>query len=63
MVEFGIPPPTRVTITRIQEKFEIDGTVQDVLKGSCRRKRSPNDNENADVFMPVFAQFPKNTVR
>ena len=32
-VEFGTPPPTRVTIKRIRERFEFDGTMQDVLKG------------------------------
>ena len=31
-VEFGTPPPTRVTITRIRDKFEVDGMVRDVLK-------------------------------
>ena len=31
--EFGIPPPTRIKITRILEKFEVDGKVQVVLKG------------------------------
>ena len=30
-IEFG-PPSPRVTITRILDKFEVDGTVQDVLK-------------------------------
>ena len=39
-VEFGTPLPTRVPIKRIRGKFEIDGTVQDVLKGRCGRKRS-----------------------
>ena len=38
-VEFGTPPPSRVTITRIREKFQVDGTVQDVLKGRCGRNR------------------------
>ncbi|KAJ9577865.1 hypothetical protein L9F63_025275, partial [Diploptera punctata] len=28
MVEFGTPPPTRVTITRIRDKFLDDGSVQ-----------------------------------
>ena len=32
-VEFGTTPPTRVTITRIRDKFEVDGTLQDVLRG------------------------------
>ena len=36
-VEFGTP--TRVTITRIRDKFEIEGTVQHVLKGRCGRKK------------------------
>ena len=36
--EFGTPPPTRVTRTRIRDKFEVDGKVQDVLKGRCGRK-------------------------
>ena len=39
-VEFGTPPLTRVTITRIRDKFEVVGTVQYVLKGRCGRKRS-----------------------
>ena len=43
-VEFGIPPPTRVIITRIRGKFEVDGTVQDVLKGRCGRKGSSISN-------------------
>ena len=55
-VEFGTPSPTRVTITRIREKFEVDGTVQDVLKGRCGRKRSSTDNERADAVMQVFAR-------
>ena len=38
-VEFGTPPPPRVTIIRIRDKFEIDGTVQEVLKGQCGRNR------------------------
>ena len=55
-VEFGTPPPTRVTITRIRDKFEVDGTVQDVLKGRCGRKRSSTDNESAAAVMRVFQQ-------
>ena len=55
-VEFGTAPPTRVTITRIRDKFEVDGTMQDVLKGRCGRKRSYTDNESADVVMQVLAR-------
>ena len=62
-VEFGTPPPTRVTITRIRDKFEVVGTVQDVLKARCGRKRSPTDNESADAVMQVFARSPKKSSR
>ena len=55
-VGFGAPSPTRVTITRIRYKFEADGTVQDVLKVRCRRKRSSVENESADAVMQVFAR-------
>ena len=60
-VEFGTPPPTSVTITRIRDKCEVNGTVHDVMKGRCGRKRSPTDNESADAVMHVFARFPKKT--
>ena len=60
-VEFGTPPPTTITITRI--RVEVDGTVQDVLKGRCGRKRSSTDNESADAVMQVFARSPKKSLR
>ena len=56
-VEFGTPPPTRVT--RIRDKFEVDARVKDVLKGLCGRKRSSTDNESADAVMQDFARSPK----
>ena len=62
-VEFGTPPSTRVTITRIRYKFEVDGTVQDVLKGRWVSKRSSTDNENAHAVMQVFARSPKKSLR
>ncbi|KAJ4432738.1 hypothetical protein ANN_21376 [Periplaneta americana] len=62
-VEFGTQPPTRLTITRIRDKFEVDGTVQDMLKGRCGRKRSSTDNESVDAVMQTFAQSPKKSMR
>ena len=59
-VEFGTPPTTRVTITRIRDKLGVNGTVQDVLSG---RKGSSNDNESADAIMQVFARSPKKSLR
>ena len=43
--------------------FEVDGTLQDVLKGWCGRKRSSTDNESADTVMQVFARSPKKSLR
>ena len=43
-VKFGTPPPSRLTITRIRDKFEDDGTVQDVLNSRCERNRSSISN-------------------
>ena len=62
-VEFGTPPPTRVTVTRIRDKFEVDGIVQDVLKVRCGRQRSSTDKESGDVVMQVFARSPKKSLR
>ena len=39
-VEFGTAPPTRVKITKIQHKFEVDGTEQNVER-SVRKKELP----------------------
>ena len=47
-VEFGTSPPTRITITIIRDKIEVDGTVHDVLKGRCGRKRRGSATE----FLP-----------
>ena len=55
--EFGTPPPTR-----IRDKFEVDGTVQDVLKGRCGRRRSSTDNESADAVMQDSALSPKKSL-
>ena len=62
-VEFGTPLPIRVTVTRIRVKFEVDGTVQDVLKDRCWRKRSSTDKDIADAVMQVFARSLKKSLR
>ena len=58
-VEFGTSPTTRLTITRIRDKFEVDATVQDVLKGRCG---SSTDNESADEVVQVCARSPKKSL-
>ena len=62
-VEYGTPPPTRATITRIRDKFQGNGTVQYMLKDRCGRKRSSTDNESADAVMQVFARSPNKSLR
>ena len=62
-VQICTPPPTRITVTRIPNKFEFDGTVQDVLKVRCGRKRSSTDNRSADAVMQDFARSPKKSLR
>ena len=62
-VWFVTPLPTRVTITRIRDKCEVDGTVQDVLKGRGGRKKSSTDNESVNAVMQVFARSPKKSLR
>ena len=62
-IEFGKPPYTRVTITRIRKKFEVDRTMQDVLKVRCGSKRSYTDSESADAAMQVFARSSMKSLR
>ena len=37
-VKYGIPQPTRAAITRIRDKFQVDETVQDVMKVRKKEK-------------------------
>ncbi|KAJ4445989.1 hypothetical protein ANN_12675 [Periplaneta americana] len=55
IVECGTQPPTRLIITRILDKLEVEGTVQDMLKERCGRKRSSTDKESIDEVMQAFA--------
>ncbi|KAF5279731.1 hypothetical protein FQA39_LY05421 [Lamprigera yunnana] len=43
-----------VTITRIQDYFDVDGTVKGVLKGQRRRKKSSSDNLNPLHTVPTL---------
>jgi hypothetical protein len=35
--KFGTPSPIRATVTKIRDKFELDGTVQNMKKGRSGR--------------------------
>jgi hypothetical protein len=43
--EFGTPPPTRVTVTKMRDKSEVDGTVHNVNKGPYGRLHSSMRDE------------------
>ena len=53
MVEFGTPPQKRVTLTRIRDNFEVDGTVKEMSKVRCGRKRRGSATE----FPPLFSDL------
>ena len=50
-------------LIKIRDKFEVDGTMQDVFEGRWGRKRSSTDNESADAVMQVFARSTKKSLR
>ena len=56
-VEFGTPPPTRVTITRIRWN---GGRY---VEKSVGKKEKSTDNESANAVMQVFARSPKKSLR
>lgn len=61
--EFGTTPPTRVTISRIRDKFEEDGTVQDVHKGRSGRPRVSTSPDISDEILDRFTQSPRKSIR
>lgn len=53
-MKFGTTPPTRKTITRILDKFEADGTVENVKKNGLSDEKPQQVNKcrfsNADLY-------------
>lgn len=60
--EFGTPPPTRRTIARIRDKFEADGTVNDVHKGRSGRRRTATTPESCAAVLQHFVRSPQKSV-
>jgi hypothetical protein len=52
--KFGTPPSTQVTITRLRDKFETDGVVQNVNKGRSGRTLSSTNNECVAVTVKSY---------
>ena len=61
--EFGTQPLTRLTIARIRDKFEIDGTVGDVHKASSGRPRTATTLATSATVLPQFTRSPQKSVK
>ncbi|KAI8795262.1 Protein of unknown function DUF4817 [Biomphalaria glabrata] len=61
--EYGTEPPSRLTITRQRDKFEIHGTVCDVHKGQSERPRTATSDESTTAVLELFQHSPKNSSR
>ncbi|CAM1299642.1 Uncharacterised protein r2_g956 [Pycnogonum litorale] len=61
--EFQREPPTRVTISRIKDKFEADGTVQNVHKQRSGRPRISSNSSQEERVLESFQRSPRKSVR
>ena len=61
--EFQRDAPTRLTITRLRDKFEEEGTVKDVHKNHSGRPRSSTSPKIARGVIERFHQSPRKSVR
>ena len=62
-MEFQRDAPTRLTITRLRDKFEEEGTVKDVHKNHSGRPRSSTSPTKARGVTERFHQSPRKSVR
>jgi hypothetical protein len=61
--KFGTPPTTRVTVTKIRDKFEVDGTVQNVNKGRSGRPRSSTHYESVATVLQAYTQSARKSAK
>jgi len=61
--EFGTQPPTRLTIARIWDKFEIDGTVGDRHKERSGRPRTATTLATSTAVLQQFTRSPQKSVK
>ncbi|KZC15119.1 hypothetical protein WN55_06676 [Dufourea novaeangliae] len=58
--EFQADPPTRLTINRIKDEFETNGTVQDVYRRRSGRPSTLTSFTSQEEYWKVIAKHPKN---
>lgn len=61
--EFDIPAPSRLTLSRIWQKFSLHGKVTDLIRGRSGRKRSVRTAENEDDIVTTIESDEKVTIR
>ena len=61
--EFGTQPPTRLTIARIRDKFEIEGTAGDVHKERSGRPRTATTLATSVAVLQQFTRSPQKSVK
>ena len=60
---FKTTPPTRLTITRIANKFEKHGTIMDIHKGRSGRPRTATSANSTIQIIGHYRKFPKISTR
>jgi hypothetical protein len=60
---YGTDPPSRLTIARIRDKFELHGTVCDVHKGPSGRPRTATSDESSAAALERFHSSPQKSIR
>lgn len=61
--EYDTEPPSRLTITRIRDKFEVHGTVCGVHKGHSGRPRTATSDESSTAVLGLFQRSPNKSSR
>lgn len=61
--KFQTDPPTRLTIARIRDRFEADGTVQDVHNHRSGRPRTSTSLTREERVMEAYYQSPRKSLR
>ncbi|KAI8750662.1 Protein of unknown function DUF4817 [Biomphalaria glabrata] len=61
--EYGTEPLSRLTMTRLRDKFEFHGTVCDVHKGRSGRPRTATSDESTTAVLELFQHSPQKPSR